>query len=339
MSQFSDKKTKENKSVLIAGAGGFIGGHLVNYLINQGYKKIKAVDIKPLEDWNQINESAKNIILDLTDKDNCYSAVAGVNEVYNLAADMGGIGFIENNKATCMLSVLVNTHLLMTARDENVDRYFFASSACIYAADKQTDPNNPGLKESDAYPAQAEDGYGWEKLFSERMCRHFREDFNLTTRVARFHNVYGTHGAYEGGREKAPAALARKVLEAKLSEKKEVEIWGDGQQTRSFMYIDDCLKGMDLIMHSEIEEPINLGSGEMVSINHLVDTLEEIADIKVKRKYKLDAPKGVRGRSSDNTLIKKYLSWEPSISLRDGMGKTYDWIHQQMGVKNEKNNS
>lgn len=336
MSQLPNKK---NISVLIAGAGGFMGGHLVNYLIDKGCKKIKAVDIKPLEDWSQINKSAENIVLDLTDKDSCYSAVAGVNEVYNLAADMGGIGFIENNKATCMLSVLINTHLLMAARDEGVDRYFFASSACVYAADKQTDSNNPGLKESDAYPAQAEDGYGWEKLFSERMCRHFREDFGLATRVARFHNVYGTHGAYEGGREKAPAALARKIIEAKLFGKKEVEIWGDGQQTRSFMYIDDCLKGIDLIMHSEIEEPINLGSSEMVSINHLVDILEEIADIKVKRKYKLDAPKGVRGRSSDNTLIKKYLGWEPAIPLKNGMSKTYDWIYQQIVVKNEKNNS
>jgi len=268
--------------------------------------------------------------LDLTDKNNCYQIMNGVSEVYNLAANMGGIGFIENNKANCMLSVLINTHLLMASRDKNVNRYFFPSSACVYAANKQIDPNNPKLKESDAYPAMPEDGYGWEKLFSERMCHHFKEDFGLATRVARFHNVYGPYGTYEGGREKAPAALIRKVINSKVSKNHEIEIWGDGKQTRSFMYIDDCVKGIDLIMHSEIKEPINLGTEELVTINQLVDTIEEIADIKLKRNYKLNAPKGVRGRNSDNTLIQQYLGWEPSTPLKQGVRITYDWIYKKM---------
>jgi nucleoside-diphosphate-sugar epimerase len=250
--------------------------------------------------------------------------------VYNLAADMGGMGFIENNRALCMLSVLINTHLLMAAREAGVKRYFYASSACVYAADKQTSPDVTALKESDAYPAMPEDGYGWEKLFSERMCRHFREDFGIQTRVARYHNVYGPHGTYKGGREKAPAAICRKVIEAKLSGNHSIEIWGDGKQTRSFMYIDDCLKGTKEITASDILEPINLGSNELVTINGLVDIVEEIAGIKLKRNYKLDAPKGVNGRNSDNTLIKKYLGWEPSIRLRDGMERTYRWIYDEM---------
>ncbi|MBN1546077.1 MAG: NAD-dependent epimerase/dehydratase family protein, partial [Syntrophaceae bacterium] len=251
-------------------------------------------------------------------------------EVFNLAADMGGMGFIETHKADCMLSVLINTHLLMASRDLGISRFFYASSACVYNGEKQTDPDNPGLKESDAYPALAEDGYGWEKLFSERMCRHFTEDFDLTTRVARFHNVYGPFGTYDGGREKAPAAICRKVIEGELYDKKDIIIWGDGHQTRSFMYIDDCVKGILEIMYSNIREPINLGSAEMVSINQLVDYVEEIANHELDRKYDLDAPKGVRGRNSDNTLIKKYLSWEPSIPLKEGLIKTYDWIKDQM---------
>jgi len=231
------------------------------------------------------------------------------------------------------LSVLINTHLLIAAHKENVERYFFSSSACVYAANKQTDPRNPQLKESDAYPAMPEDGYGWEKLFSERMCRHFTEDFGLKTRVARFHNVYGPYGSYDNGREKAPAALARKIIRAKLSKKHEVEIWGDGKQTRTFMYIDDCVKGIDLIMHSDIEKPVNLGSKELVSINQLVDIIEKIADIKLKRNYKIDAPKGVRGRSSNNALIRKQLKWEPSISLEIGMKKLYKWIEREITNK------
>jgi len=268
--------------------------------------------------------------LDLKNKKNCYQALNGYEEVFNLAADMGGMGFIETHKADCMLSVLINTHLLMVARDLGIQRFFYASSACVYNGEKQTDPKNPGLKESDAYPALAEDGYGWEKLFSERMCRHFREDFGLVTRVPRFHNVYGPYGTYDGGREKAPAAICRKVIESELFDKKDIVIWGDGNQTRSFMYIDDCIKGILDIMYSNIEEPINLGSSEMVSINQLVDYVEEIAGHKLNRKYDLTAPKGVRGRNSDNTLIMKYLGWEPSIPLKTGLQKTYNWIKSEM---------
>jgi len=317
------------KRIVVAGAGGFIGGHLVKELTRKG-NKVRAVDIKPLNEWYQISEDADNLVLDLRIRENCYMAVNGYNEVFNLAADMGGMGFIENNKAACMISVLINTHLLLAAKECGIDRFFYASSACVYNGDKQTDPANPGLKESDAYPALAEDGYGWEKLFSERMCRHFSEDFGLITRVARFHNVYGPHGTYDGGREKAPAAMCRKVIDAQLNGKKEIVIWGDGHQTRSFMYIDDCIKGIQDIMYSNINEPLNLGSSEMVSINQLVDIVEEIADYKMDRKYDLSAPKGVRGRNSENTLIKKYLGWEPSIPLKKGMKKTYEWIKEEM---------
>jgi nucleoside-diphosphate-sugar epimerase len=251
---------------------------------------------------------------------------------------MGGMGFIETHKAACMLSVLINTHMLMAAKDCGIDRFFYASSACVYNGEKQTDPNNPGLKESDAYPALAEDGYGWEKLFSERMCRHFTEDFGLLTRVARFHNVFGPFGTYDGGREKAPAAICRKVIEGKMLGRKDIVIWGDGHQTRSFMYIDDCIKGILDIMYSTITEPINLGSSEMVSINQLVDYVEEIARYKLERKYDLGAPKGVRGRNSENTLIKHYLGWEPSIRLKDGLKQTYDWINEEM-TKSKGTNS
>jgi GDP-D-mannose 3', 5'-epimerase len=315
--------------IVVTGAGGFIGGHLVKELIKKG-QEVRAVDIKPLNEWYQVSENADNLVLDLRLRENCYLAVNGFNEVFNLAADMGGMGFIENNKAACMISVLINTHLLIASKDCRVKRFFYASSACVYNGDKQTDPENPGLKESDAYPALAEDGYGWEKLFSERMCRHFSEDFGLISRIARFHNVYGPHGTYDGGREKAPAAICRKVIDAQLNGKKEIIIWGDGNQTRSFMFIDDCIKGIQDIMYSGINEPINLGSCEMVSINQLVDIVEEIAGFKMVRKYDLDAPKGVRGRNSDNTLIKKYLGWEPSVPLRNGMKITYDWIREQM---------
>lgn len=317
------------KKILVAGAGGFIGGHLVKELISKGHK-VRAVDIKPLNEWYQVAEESDNRVLDLRLRENCYQAVNGCNEVFNLAADMGGMGFIENNKAACMISVLINTHLLLAARDCGAGRFFYASSACVYNGDKQTDPDNPGLKESDAYPALAEDGYGWEKLFSERMCRHFSEDFGITTRIARFHNVYGPHGTYDGGREKAPAAICRKVIEAGMNGKKKIIIWGDGHQTRSFMYIDDCIKGILDIMYSEITEPLNLGSSEMVSINQLVDYVEEIAGYRMEREYDLGAPKGVRGRNSENTLIRKYLGWEPSISLKKGLKKTYDWIKIQM---------
>jgi len=321
----------------VAGAGGFIAGHLVKELIKKGHN-VRAVDIKPLNEWYQVSNEADNLVLDLRLRENCYKAVNGYNEIFNLAADMGGMGFIENNKAACMISVLINTHLLLAARDCGTDRFFYASSACVYNGEKQTDTNNPGLKEADAYPALAEDGYGWEKLFSERMCRHFREDYGITTRVARFHNVYGPHGTFDGGREKAPAAICRKIIEASITGEKDIIIWGDGHQTRSFMYIDDCIKGIQDIMYSDILEPLNLGSSEMVSINQLVDIVEDIAGFKLNRKYDLDAPKGVRGRNSENTLIKKYLKWEPSIPLKTGMKKTYDWIKEEIldGSKNKK---
>jgi len=317
------------KKIVVAGAGGFIGGHLVKELVKAG-QKVRAVDLKPLNEWYQVSPDADNIVLDLRLRENCYQAVNGYHEVFNLAADMGGMGFIENNKAACMISVLINTHLLIASKDCGIERFFYASSACVYNGDKQTDTDNPGLKEADAYPALAEDGYGWEKLFSERMCRHFREDFGLTTRVARFHNVYGPYGTFDGGREKAPAAICRKVIEAGIIGNKEIVIWGDGLQTRSFMYIDDCIKGIQDIMYSNIEEPLNLGSSEMVSINELVSIVEDIAGYTLKRIYDLKAPKGVRGRNSENTLIKKYLGWEPSIHLRNGMKKTYDWISEQV---------
>jgi nucleoside-diphosphate-sugar epimerase len=319
--------------VVVCGAGGFIGGHLVGDLLAKGHTDIRAVDIKPAGEWYQRFPEVQNMQLDLQLKDACEKALAGARVVYNLAADMGGMGFIENNKCLCMLSVLINTHLCMAARENSVQRYFYASSACVYNADKQRDPNVTALKEEDAYPGMPEDGYGWEKLFSERMCRHFREDFGLQTRMARYHNVYGPHGTYDGGREKAPAAVCRKVITAKLTGRHEIEIWGDGHQTRSFMYIRDCLKGTQDLTWSDILEPINLGSNELVSINQLVDIVEQIAGVKLKRSYNLSAPKGVNGRNSDNTLIKKLMRWEPDTKLRDGMEKTYRWIYDQMVSK------
>ena len=319
-----------NKKVVVCGAGGFIGGHLIRSLMANGADVIRGVDIKPFDDWYQFSPDVQNLQRDLKDLASCREAVEGADVVFNLAADMGGMGFIENNKALCMLSVLINTHLLMASRDAGVDRFFFASSACVYNGDKQKNPDVVALKEEDAYPALPEDGYGWEKLFSERMCRHYEEDFGLQCRVARYHNVYGPDGTFTGGREKAPAAICRKVIEAKLSGQHEIEIWGDGNQTRSFMYIDDCVKGTQMILQSEIHEPLNLGSDELVTINQLVDIAEGFAGITLKRNYNLSAPKGVNGRNSDNTKILELLGWEPSVSLRDGLKKTYDWIESQV---------
>jgi GDP-D-mannose 3',5'-epimerase len=316
--------------ILVAGAGGFIGGALIALLRKQGYRDLRGVDVKPFEEWYQRFDDVENLSLDLNEKENCETAAKSAVDIYNLAANMGGMGFIEQNKALCMLSVLINTHMLQAARKHGATkRFFYASSACVYNGDKQKTFEAPSLKEEDAYPALAEDGYGWEKLFSERMCRHFREDFGLMTRVARFHNVYGPWGTWFGGREKAPAAICRKVIEAKVAGKHEIEIWGSGNQTRSFMFIDDCTDGIQRIMNSEILEPINLGSSEAVTINQLVDMAEDIAGIKLKRNYDLSAPKGVNGRNSDNTLIQKYLHWEPSTSLRAGLEKTYRWIYDQ----------
>jgi nucleoside-diphosphate-sugar epimerase len=315
---------------VVCGAGGFIGGHLIADLRRQGVTNLRAVDLKPLSDWYQRFDDVESLQLDLSRLDSCEQAVKDCDVVYNLAADMGGMGFIELNKCLCMLTVLINTHLLMASRQAGVQRFFFSSSACVYNADKQRDPNVTALKEEDAYPAMPEDGYGWEKLFSERMCRHFREDFGIGTRVARYHNVYGPHGTYDGGREKAPAAICRKVIQAKLSGRHEIEIWGSGQQTRSFMYIDDCLKGTQMLLNSDFAEPINIGSSELVSINQLVDLAEEIAGIKLERNYNLSAPKGVNGRNSDNTLIQNVFGWQPSTRLRDGLETTYRWIYDEM---------
>jgi len=320
-------------NIVVCGAGGFIGGHLVEHFRQNDDYFVRAVDIKPYNEWFQIFDNVENLQLDLREKKSCEISVKSMHRVYNLAADMGGIGFIENNKAMCMLSVLINTHLLQASKSSNVKQYFYASSACVYNADKQKNTNVVPLKEGDAYPAMPEDGYGWEKLFSERMCRHFHEDFNLSTNIYRFHNVYGPHGTYDGGREKAPAAICRKVIDAKLTNKHEIEIWGDGNQTRSFMYITDCIKGMELITEKNIHEPLNLGSNELITINGLVDMVEDIAGIKLLRKHDLSAPKGVNGRNSDNTRIMELLGWEPNVPLKTGMELTYKWIYDQICKK------
>ena len=316
------------KKVVVAGGGGFIGGHLAGALLAQGHG-VRCVDRKPLHDWHQVHGAAHNLVADLRELAACRRACDGMDECYQLAADMGGMGFIETNKALCMLSVLISSHMLMAAKDCGVESFFYASSACVYNQEKQQHEDVVPLREADAYPAQAEDGYGWEKLFSERMCRHFSEDFGLRTRVARYHNVYGPHGTWEGGREKAPAAICRKVVQAKRSGNQEIEIWGDGKQTRSFMHIDDCLHGTLGIMASNVADPINLGSSELTTINGLVGLVEEIAGVQLKRRYKLDAPKGVNGRNSDNTMIRQVLGWEPSIALAAGMEQMYRWIHDE----------
>jgi GDP-D-mannose 3', 5'-epimerase len=321
--------SKNLAPVLVTGGGGFIGGHLVAELLRQG-RQVRSVDCKPLSEWHQVFDDADNRVLDVSLLEACREAVEGIGEVYNLAADMGGMGFIEGNKALCMLSVLPSTHMLMAARDADVERFFYSSSACVYAAEKQQTPEVPALKEADAYPAMPEDGYGWEKLFSERMCRHFLEDFGLETRVARYHNVYGPEGTWTGGREKAPAAICRKVAEAVQSGSRSIEIWGDGLQTRSFMYADDCVKGTLMIAEGPQIDPINLGSSELVTINGLVEIVESIAGVELERNYKLDAPQGVRGRNSDNTQILETYGWEPSISLREGLEKTYAWVFEQV---------
>jgi len=316
------------KPTVVAGGGGFIGGHLVDRLLEEG-NAVRSVDVKPFDQWYQVHDGAENLCLDLKLAGACGEAVQDAAEVYNLAADMGGMGFIENNKALCMLSVLINTHMLQASLEAGVERFFFSSSACVYAEGKQLTATADALAEGDAYPAMPEDGYGWEKLFSERLCRHFSEDFGLLTRVARYHNVYGPHGTWNGGREKAPAAICRKIAEAKMSGNHEIEVWGDGEQSRSFMYIDDCLYGTQAILGSEIEEPINLGSSELVTINQLVDIVEEIAGVKVARNHNLSAPTGVRGRNSDNTMIQERLDWAPSVSLHDGLEATYRWIYDE----------
>jgi GDP-D-mannose 3', 5'-epimerase len=316
--------------IVVTGGGGFIGGHLVADLLRQGCNGIRSVDLKPLDDWYQAFPEVDNLQLDLREKDACHQAARGARCIFNFASDMGGMGFIETHKADCMLSVMINTNMLLAARDHGAERFFYSSSACVYAADKQSSADVLPLKESHAYPAMPEDGYGWEKLFSERMCRHFSEDYGLATRVARYHNVYGPHGSYDGGREKAPAAICRKVIGALMRGEREIEIWGDGEQTRTFLYIDDCVAGTQALMASEVVEPLNIGSDELVTINQLVDIVEGLAGVRLERRFKLDAPTGVRGRSSDNTLIKQKLGWAPAIPLVEGMQKTYRWIHDEL---------
>jgi nucleoside-diphosphate-sugar epimerase len=328
-----------NQPIIVCGGGGFIGGHLVAEMLKLGYRNVVSVDKKPLDGWYQVHRAATNIggtRGDLMSMDTCRRVMKGRSgaKIFQLAADMGGMGFIETHKAECMLSVMINTQMLVAAKEVGVERFFYASSACVYNADKQRDVNVTALKEEDAYPAMPEDGYGWEKLFSERMCRHFREDFALPARMARFHNVYGPFGTWEGGREKAPAAICRKVINAKHTGKHDIEIWGDGSQTRSFMYITDCVKGIQMIANSEtFFEPINLGSSELVSINQLVSIAEQIGGVKLNRKYNLDAPKGVAGRNSDNSMIQRVFGWEPDTRLRDGMAKTYEWIEGEYMAK------
>lgn len=318
------------KTVLICGAGGFIGGSLVANLVKENNYNIICADIKPLEYWFQFFDHLENFSLDLKEYENCLKVTQKVDHIYNMACNMGGMGFIENNKAECMLSVLINTNLLRASLKNKVSKYFFSSSACVYNSGKQLKSFIPGLKEEDAYPADPEDGYGWEKLFSERMCRHFSEDFGLQTRVVRYHNVYGPMGTYDGGREKAPAALCRKIIKAKLDGSNTIEVWGDGNQTRSFMFIDDCIEGTKKIFNCDSSDVFNLGSDEQVSINQLIDIIESFTTTKVKRKYLLDKPKGVRGRSSDNTKILEQLSWSPKISLKEGLKETYKWIFDQI---------
>ena len=315
--------------IVIAGAGGFIAGSLTKYFADQGFTRIRAIDRKPLPDWYVRVPGVESISMDLSHEENAIAAVRGATEVYNLAADMGGMGFIENFRVECLRSVLVNTHLTEASWRAGVKRYFFSSSACAYNTDLQRTPEVIALKESDAYPAMAERGYGWEKLFSEMVCQEYTAERGLETHIARFHNIYGPNGTWFGGREKAPAAISRKVIEAQDSGDLQIQIWGDGTQTRSFCYIDDCLHGIDRIMHTPelIATPINLGSSELVSI------VEEIAGVKLNRTYKLDAPKGVAGRNSDNTFIRQVLGWEPSTPLRTGMAATYSWIRDQYALR------
>ncbi len=325
---------EKDKNVLVVGAGGFIGGHLVKKLLDNGNNVI-ASDIKPKEYWFQDFDKAKNFYsTDMKSMQNCIKVTEGVDYVFNMACNMGGMGFIENNKAECMQSVLINTNLLIACKDHGIKKYFFSSSACAYNISMQQNTFIEGLKEKDAYPADPEDGYGWEKLFSERMCRHFMEDYGIQVRIARYHNIYGPFGTYDGGREKAPAAICRKVIDAKLNNRKEIDVWGDGKQTRTFLFIDDCLDGTIRLFDSDYSEPVNIGSDEQVSINQMIDVIEEIANYKnLKKQYQLDKPKGVRGRSSNNDLIKKILNWSYGISLKEGLSKTYEWIEGEMTKK------
>ncbi len=321
----------KNKKILIVGAGGFIGGHLTKKLLENN-NSIVAADIKPKEYWFQDFENVKNYYsMDMKEINNCRKVTKNIDYVFNMACNMGGMGFIENNKAECMQSVLINTNLLIACKEDGIKKYFFSSSACAYNKSKQQDVFVEGLKENDAYPADPEDGYGWEKLFSERMCRHFMEDYGIEVRIGRYHNIYGPYGTFDGGREKAPAALCRKVIEAKQNNKKKIEVWGDGKQTRTFLYIDDCIEGTLRLFESNYSEPVNIGSDEQVSINQMIEIIEGVTNTKkLERVYQLDKPKGVRGRSSNNDLVKKILNWSFKIKLKEGLKKTYNWISGEM---------
>jgi GDP-D-mannose 3', 5'-epimerase len=326
-----DPKLQKDDLIVIGGAGGFIGGSLVRYFQEKGFNRIRAADKKPLPEWYQRVPGVECLTMDLSEESNCKRVCEGAVEVYNLAADMGGMGFIERFRVECLRSILVNTHMIESAYRAGARRYFFSSSACAYNTELQQDPKVRALKESDAYPAMAERGYGWEKLMSEMFCQEYWAERGLKTAIARFHNVYGPWGTWDGGREKAPAAMCRKVIEALDSGNHSITIWGDGHQTRSFMYIDDCTKGIDRIMHCDelIATPINLGSSELVSINDLVSKVEKIGRIKLERHYDLSAPRGVAGRNSDNTFIQKVLNWEPDTTLEHGLKPTFDWIKIQ----------
>ena len=326
-----DPKLKKDDLIVIGGAGGFIGGALARYFQEKGFTRIRGADKKPLPEWYQRVPGVQCLNLDLSVEENCRRVCEGAVEVYNLAADMGGMGFIERFRVECLRSILINTHMIESAYRAGARRYFFSSSACAYNTQLQMDPKVRALKESDAYPAMAERGYGWEKLMSEMFCQEYWAERGLKTAIARFHNVYGPWGTWDGGREKAPAAMCRKVIEAQDTGNHSITIWGDGHQTRSFMYIDDCTKGIDRIMHCDelIATPINLGSSELVSINDLVSKVEKIAGIKLNREYDLSAPRGVAGRNSDNTFIRKVLKWEPDTSLDAGLRATYKWIKER----------
>ncbi len=322
---------KKDDLIVITGAGGFIAGALTRYFHEQGFTRIRAIDKKPLSDWYQRVPGVECMCLDLSHASSCERACEGAVEVYNLAADMGGMGFIERFRVECLRSILINTHMIEAACRAEAERYFFSSSACAYNVQLQQSPDVRPLKESDAFPAMAERGYGWEKLMSEMFCQEYWAERGLKTFIARLHNVYGPWGTWAGGREKAPAAISRKVIEAKDNRNHTIEIWGDGRQTRSFMYIDDCVSGIDRIMHCEelIATPINLGTSELISINDLVSIAEDIGEVRLRRTYIPDAPRGVAGRNSENSFIKEVLDWEPSRPIREGLVPTYAWIEQQ----------
>ncbi len=324
--------THPSRLVLVTGAGGFVGGHLIARLLEEG-AAVRATDAKSPAAWRQRHPGVETLVADLSDRRACDEACDGVTDVYDFAADMGGMGFLESHKALCMLSVLVSTNLLLAARDARVRRFFFASSACVYATDRQVRPDAPALTEAEAYPAMPEDGYGWEKLFSERMCRHFHEDFGLETRVARYHNLYGPACAYDGGREQAPAALCRKVADAVLTGRDEIEIWGDGQQTRTFTYVTDAVDATRQLVETDFSDPVNVGSEALVTIDELVTMIEAIAGVTLRRRYLLDAPQGVRGRSCDGGLARTVLDWQPQVSLPDGLEVTYRWVYDDLRTR------